>query len=147
MTARADKLVRDECRTELFHIRDVVSDVRGVEYKRGKTDLALRLRNVVEKNSEDCADKVGRLDYGPAPYLTDLHISNHAWERMLDYDEDLLLFVKALSDEAHLVQEKSHADQLTEELVSDLDAGILKFCNRFYERGRPLEMPAEDTKK
>jgi hypothetical protein len=102
---------------------------------------------VVERHIEDCAEKVGSLEYGSAPYLTDLHISSHAWERMLDYDEDLLLYVKALSDEAQLLQQKSHADQLTDELVSDLDAGILKFGNRFYERGRPLQMPDEDTKK
>ena len=140
----ADQVVREHCTRELVHIRETVAEVRGSEYKRGKTDLALQLRNEVEHNIEECSQKIGRPDFGRPPYVTDLHISRHGWEHMLDNDEDLLLLANALSDRAHLLQQRSQAGEPIETLAADLNAQVTSFCNRFFERGRPLQVqPAE----
>lgn len=144
--AWADELVRQQCNRELRHVREVVTDIRSREFKREKIELALKLKNEVERNAEECAERVSRPDYGRPPYVTDLRISRHAWGHMLDNDEDLLLYANALSDKAHLLQQRSHAGGMTVEMVADLDAEILKFCNRFFERSRPLQMPAEETR-
>ena len=137
----ADELVREQCQKELKHVRETLQDIRSREYERGKTGMALKLRNEVERNAEKCAEKVGRQDYGCPPYVTDLHVNRRAWLQMLDIDEDLLLYANALSDKAHLLQQKSHAGELTDEMVAEMDAEILKFCNRFFGRGRPLQTP------
>lgn len=143
----ADELVREQCQKELKHVRETLQDIRSREYKRGKTGLSLKLRNELERNAEDCAEKVGRQDYGCPPYVTDLRVNRRAWLQMLDIDEDLLLYANALSDKAHLLQQKSQASELTDEMVADMDVDIMKFCNRFFERGRPLQTPpAEATK-
>ena len=141
--AWADELVRQQCRDEFLHIRDVVRDIRSREFKREKTELALKLRNEVERNAEECAAKINTPDFGRPPYVTDLHIRQKAWSRMLDHDEELLLYAHALSEKAHLLQQKSHADEMTLEMIADLDAGMLRFCNQFFQRSRPLQMPEE----
>ena len=142
----ADELVREQCQKELKHVRETLQDIRSREYKRGKVELALRLRNELERNADECAEKVGRLDYGCPPYVTDLHVNRRAWLQMLDTDENLLLYANALSDKVHLLQQKSQAGELTDDMVAELDAEISKFCNNFYGRGRPLQLPSvEET--
>lgn len=142
---RVDQLVREQCAHELQHIREVISEIRTREYNRGKTELALKLRNELERNLEECAAKVQRADYGHPPYVTDLRISNNAWSHMLDVDEDLLLEVNALSDQAHLLQQKSYEDQLENSMIVALDAKVSKFCNKFHDRGHPLQMTPEKS--
>ena len=136
----ADQVVREHCASELNHIRETISEVRSVEYKRGKTELALQLRNQVEHNIETCIQKIERPDFGRPTYITDLHVNQRAWEHLLDKDEDLLFFVDALGDQAHLLQQKSLSEEPIDTLVKDLDVQISIFCNRFYERGRPLQV-------
>jgi hypothetical protein len=94
---------------------------------------------------EECADKIGHLDFGRPPYATDLKISRHAWNHMLDYDEGLLIYASGLSNKVHLLQEKSHADELDLPSLVSLDAGISAFSNQFFERGRPLNIPSQET--
>jgi hypothetical protein len=143
----ADDLLRGECVRELEHVREVVADVRSREYKRGKMDLALRLKNEVERNASDCIARIQRQDFGHPPYLTDLHISQRMLAYALDKDEDLLLLANALSDRVHLLQQESLADQLTDKNVAEMDANIIKFGNQFFERGHPMRMPDEETQK
>ena len=140
---RVDQLVREQCSRELLHMRDVVSEIRSREYKRGKTELALKIKNELERNLEECASKVQRPDYGHPPYMTDLRIGRNAWSYMLDVDEDLLLDANALGDQAHLLQQKSHEDLLENPMIADLDARVSKFCNMFHDREHPLQMPSE----
>ena len=140
----ADELVRDQCHAELQHVIQVLQDIRSREYKRENTTLALRLRNEIERNVADCSEKVLRPDYGHPPYLTELHISRRAWNNMLDYDEDLLLFASALSDKVQQLQEASQADALEAHLLTSLDKDVMKFCSKFFERGRPLKVPSAD---
>lgn len=138
----ADELVREQCARELTHIREMVETMRSMEYKRGNTILALKLRNEVEQNASRCAEKVQQTNYGQPPYVSDLHVSHNAWLHMLDYDEELLLLVHALSEQAKLLQQKAHTAELTEAMITRLNADITQFCNRFFERGRPLQVPA-----
>jgi hypothetical protein len=77
--------------------------------------------------------------------VTDLKISHSAWGHMLDVDEELLLDANALSDQAHLLQQKSHADEFETGMATDLDAKVSKFCNKFHDRGHPLQMPPEKS--
>lgn len=141
----ADALVREQCANELSHINDVISAVRSREYQRGKIELALEIKNKLERNLEDCLEKVRRGDFGRPPYVTDVHISQRGWENMLDNDEDLLLYANVLSDRADLFQQKSHKGELNSETISEFDAEISKFRNRFFERGRYLQAPAVET--
>lgn len=140
---RVDKLVREHCARELLHVRDVISDVRSREYKRGKIDISLKLKNELERNLEECAARIQKSDYGRPPYMTDLRVSNNAWGQMLDVDEDLLLLVNTLGDETHLLQQKSLEDQLSNTLITDLDLKVSYFCKKFHDRGHPLQMPSE----
>jgi hypothetical protein len=68
------------------------------------------------------------------------------WENALDTDENLLIKAHLLSDKTHLLQQQSHADQMVVESVAEVDAEVSKFCNQFFERGRPLQLPTEETK-
>ncbi len=143
----ADDIVREQCAREMLHIRDVVSKIREMEYKRGRTELALKLRNELERNATDCAEKVQQREYGQPPYVTSLRVSQYAWLQMLDIDEDLLLYVHGISDKANLLQQKAHSGELTDEMTAELDADILEFSNRFFERGRPLRIPDSENEK
>ncbi len=140
---RVDQLVRDQCAHELAHVREIMTDVRSREYKRGKIDLALKLKNELEQNLEDCLAKVQKPDYGRPPYMTDLRVRNKAWGEMLDVDEDLLLLANSLGDQAQTLQQRSQEDQLSDALVTDLNIKVSQFCNKFHDRGHPLQMPAE----
>ena len=142
---RADELVREQSCKELLHIRDVLQEIRSREYKRGKTEMALKLRNEFEKHAEECAEKIGSADFGRPPYVTDLRISQHAWHHMLDYDEGLLIYANGLSDKVHLLQQKSHSDELDLPSLMSLDADIAAFSNQFFERCRPLEIPSQES--
>jgi hypothetical protein len=142
---RADELVREQCQKELQHVREVLQDIRTREFKRDKTDLALKLRNELERNADDSIKKIGNPDYGRPPYVTDLHIDRYAWNAMLNYDEDLLRYANALSDKAHLLQQKSLADELDIGLLTTLDSDISAFCNRFFERGRPIKIVPQEA--
>ena len=136
---KADELVRRECIRELMHIKEIISEVRTQEHKRGQMDLALKLRNTVERNIENCAAQISDPGFGTPAYLRDMHISQDAWRNMLDTDEELLLFSQALSDRAHLMQKQSHANAPIDKTVADLDAAVLELSNRFHERGRALQ--------
>jgi hypothetical protein len=142
---RADELVREQCQKELGHVRDVLQDIRTREFKRNKTDMALKLRNELERNVEDGIKKISNRDYGRPPYVTDLHIDRYAWDAMLDYDEDLLGYANALSDKAHLLQQKSQANELDPALLASFDSDISAFCNRFFERARPIKILSQET--
>jgi hypothetical protein len=141
----ADELVREQSRKELLHVKEILQEIRTREYKRGKTEMALKLRNDLEKHAEECADKIARQDFARPPYVTDLKISWDAWNHMLDYDEGLLVYANGLSNKAQLLQQKSHTDELDLPALVSLDAGISAFTNQFFERGRPLKNPTQES--
>ena len=141
----ADELVREQCAAQMKQIRDLASEIRSVEYKRGNTALALKLRNELESNAADCVAKVQNPAYGRTPYVSDLNVTRHAWMRMLDLDEDLLLEAQGLSGRAGFLQQKSHVAELTESLVNELNAEVSSFSTHFFERGHPITDPADDN--
>jgi ABC-type multidrug transport system fused ATPase/permease subunit len=142
---RADELVREQCQKELGHVREVLQDIRTREFKRDKTEMALKLRNELERNAEEGIKKIGNSDFGCPAYVTDLHLNRNAWNEMLNYDEDVLGYAHALSDKAHLLQQKSQADGLDMAQLASFDSDISDFCNRFFERGRPIKILSQET--
>lgn len=142
---RADELVREQCQKELGHVREVLQDIRSREFKRDKTEMALKLRNELERNVGEGIKKIDNPDYGCPAYVTDLHLNRNAWNSMLNYDEDLLGYAHALSDKVHLLQQKSQADGLDLAQLVGFDSDISDFCNRFFERGRPLTILSQDA--
>jgi hypothetical protein len=142
---RADELVREQCQKELGHVREVLQDIRTREFKRDKTEMALKLRNELEQNAEEGIKKIGSPDYGCPAYVTDLYLNRNAWNDMLNYDEDLLGYAHALSDKAHLLQQKSQADELDMAQLAGFDTDISDFRNRFFERGRPIKIHSQET--
>jgi len=141
----ADQLVREQCQKELGHVYEILQDIRTREFKRDKTDMALKLRNELERNTEDAIKKIGNSDYGRPPYVTDLHIDRYAWNAMLNYDDDLLGYAYALSDKGHLLQQKSQANELDMAMLVNFDSDISTFCNRFFERARPIKILPQET--
>lgn len=138
---QVDLLVREQCASEIRHIKNMISDIRSLEYQRGNMELALELKKSIESNLDGTLEKILRGDYAQPPYVTDLRISQRAWENMVDNDEDLLLYVSALGKKANSLKQKAHRAELTLEAITDLNAGISMFDTRFFERGRYLQMP------
>jgi hypothetical protein len=137
---RADQLVRQQASKELTHAQDILNETRRQVYQAGDTDQALRLRNL-ERKFEQYNQEVQRPDFGRPPYLSDLKISRRAWDDMLDYDEDLLLFANALSEKANSLQQKQSSRALNPALVASLESDLDRFYHLFRKRERAIELP------
>jgi hypothetical protein len=138
---QVDLLVREQCASEIRHIKNVISDIRTQEYQRGNMEMALELKKSLESNLDNSLEKILNSDYAQPPYVTDLQISQRAWENMVDNDEDLLLYINALAEKASLLKQKSHRAELTPDMVTDMNVSLSVFDTRFFERGRYLQMP------
>ena len=137
----ADEVVREQCAREIEQVGELVTQIRSLEYRRGNTSLALLLKNEIERNAQNCAEKIRNPNYGQPPYVTDLRVNQNAWLDMLARDEDLLLYGHTVTSSANLMLQKAQAGELAESMLTELNTSISNFANRFFERGRPLQMP------
>ncbi len=132
---RADALVRQQCAQEMQHINEILEDLQARVYKggQGDTDQALALRNLRRK-VDSLRTKVLDTEYGKPPYMTDLRVTWRMLQTLLDYDEDLLIYLQALGEKAGKLQQKAGTTQwnasLPDELERDLDAFMLRFAGR-----------------
>jgi hypothetical protein len=143
---RADRLVRDQCGSDMLHIRDMLNDVRARVYRAGDVDLALRIKQL-EQKFEAAHVEVQNLRTGQSPYLTDLNIKTSLWEKMLDYDEHLLVRTAALAEDAHLIQQTFGQGQPIAELLNQLEGRLDAFGHRFETRGQALKTSEQDQQK
>jgi len=143
---RADRLVREQSSQELLHVRDILNELRGRVYRAGDADSALRIKEL-ERKFEGRAAEVQRVDFGRPVYVTDLQISRRAWDDLLDYDEDLLLFANALNDKASAIQQRYTSGELSMDLLTSLESELDAFAHRFAGRERAIQMPAASAGK
>jgi hypothetical protein len=130
--AHADRLVREQCRAELHTCSEMLADMVTRIYKSGQTELAIQVRDLKEKFLRGEGQVAGG-SFGAPAYLEDVHLSDQAWERMLDYDEDLLQRAGTLSHTVNVAQlglsDASKALNLPG-LEQNLDAFLYRFSGR-----------------
>lgn len=134
---RADQLVREQCRVELQRSAELLDTLVNRTYTAGATEQALRLRKSRQRFSES-SEKILRPDFGRPAYLSDLHFDGTAWDRLLDYDEDLLLYAGALADQVLQLQQKWVSGVQAEPELAAVEAHLDEWMYRFGGRARAL---------
>ena len=134
----ADALVRKHCAEELEKTVSVLHDLRFRVFKTGDSDTALHLRTL-ERKIGDAVEQVQSAKFGPAAYLNDLNLPNKAWHKMLDYDEDLMLYANALFDEAALAQLVYPDKELDDSKLNELERHLDLFMAKFTARSRVVK--------
>jgi hypothetical protein len=102
--ARADRLVREQCSFELERSRGMLEDIVSRLYNAGNTDEAIRVRELRHK-FETALEKMKQTGFGTPAYLGEIKVSSMAWDRMLDYDDSLLGFSGAISQQVYNAQQ------------------------------------------
>jgi hypothetical protein len=120
--------------------------VRARVYRAGDVDLALRIKQL-EQKFEAAHVEVQNLGTGQSPYLTDLNIKTSLWEKMLDYDEHLLVRTAALAEDTHVIQQTFGQGQPIAELLNQLEGRLDAFGHRFETRGQALKTGEQDQQK
>jgi hypothetical protein len=134
----ADTLVRKHCGEELEKTISVLHDLRSRVFKTGDSETAMQLRTL-ERKIGDAVEQVQSSKFGPAAYLNDLNIPNQAWHKMLDYDEDLMLYANALFDEAALAQLVYPDKDLDGSKLNELERHLDLFMAKFAARSRVVK--------
>jgi hypothetical protein len=137
--ARADRLVREQCCAELHGCTEMLADMVTRIYKDGETSLALKLRELKQKYAKGEEDVAGS-GFGAPAYLEEVHLSDQAWERMLDYDEDLLLRAGGLAETVHAAQLGLSAEPGKAPDVHNLELQLDGFLYHFGGRSRVLKV-------
>lgn len=101
---RADRLVREQCALELERSRGMLEDIVSRLYNSGNTDEALSARDLRHK-FESALKKLAETDFGTPAYLGEIKVSSMAWDRMLDYDDGLLGYAGAISQQVYNAQQ------------------------------------------
>jgi hypothetical protein len=129
----ADRVVREQCQVEVQRAASLLEGLVGRCYSAGETDQALLLRKLRQKFS-DAAERLMRMDVGVPAYLSDLRLSPQAWDRMLDYDEELLVHANVLAEKTLHCQQAwltgVHDEASLVELEGDLDSLLYRFEGR-----------------
>ena len=135
-----DQLVRQQCEHELGRTQEILNQVRSKTFKAGDTETALQIRDL-ERYIDDCRQKVMSQQYGQPPYMGELKISSQAWYRMIDYDENLLLYASALSEKTLLVQQEINIGDDLKLALPEIEKHLHTFIHQFAERSRALQIP------
>ncbi len=101
---RADRLVREQCTMELERSHGMLEDIVTRLYNAGNTDEALSVRDLRHK-FETALEKLAQSDFGVPAYLGEIKVSSMAWDRMLDYDDGLLGYAGAISQQVYNAQQ------------------------------------------
>lgn len=137
---QADTLVRKQASTVFQSIQDKFEDSQSRVFAggQGDTNLAMKVRDLRRKIA-DLQGKIQDRAFGVPAYMTDLNVTWPAWLSMLDYDEDLLLQVNALDEEAFQLQEKVAVKGLTPEMLDEFEQDMDHYIHRFAARGRAVK--------
>lgn len=137
--ALTDRLVRQQVHDELNRSVKALDYLVTHFYQQNDIQAATRLRKA-RQEFEDAARLVLDSSCGAPPYLagSQLNISRLAWDRMLDYDENLLMYAGALSEKVAAYQEKALAGQAAEPDETGLKSQLQKFNYQFSGRSLAL---------
>ena len=139
-----DQLVRQQCAFELGRTQEILNQVRSKIFKAGNTETALKIRDT-ERFIDDCRQKVLSQDYGQPPYMGDLEINIMAWNAMIDYDENLMLYASAMSEKALLVQQEVKPGEELDLALPEIEKHLNTFIHQFAGRSRALQIPVQSN--
>ncbi len=134
---RADRLVRKQCLSEMERSRSILEDMVSRLYNAGSTDSAIRLRELRHK-FESTQERLKQPDFGNPAYLSDNHLSSAAWGRTLDYDENLLSFAGAITEQVFTAQQNLSSSKEIPTLNS-IEQHLDEFLYRFSGRSQVLK--------
>ena len=143
---KADALIRKRCKSDLTNAQDMLNDIRSRVYKSGNEDMALKIRTLEKKLGRVRENVLDPL-VGVPPYVTDMKIKRKMWQKMLDYDEGLLVRVSALSEDAQSLQQKYAEGKFNLDLLNQLEARLDAFLHHFKNRSQEPKASEEDQKE
>jgi hypothetical protein len=139
---KVDALVREQCRSDLTHSSEILNELRSRVYRDGEEDLALKLRQL-EKKIQLTAQKIQQGDFGKPAYLEDLKIKPFLWEKLLNYDEMILVNAALFSEKTYAIQRQYAQGDLDDFALSKLEQRLDHLSHRFENRSRVLKLSAE----
>ena len=140
--ARADRLVRQQCQTELARSVEMLDALTARVYRSGQVEAALELRRL-KQTFEEAHTRLLQPTFGAPAYLSNLNVSQAAWNRMLDYDEELLYIANALSEKVNQFQQSG--DSLAPEQAVQLQRSLDQLL--YYFGGRSLALKTLASQK
>ena len=140
---QADRLVRNQCDRELGNAQDMLNDMRSRIYKSGDEDAALSVRSL-EKKLARVREDVMNPKMGEPPYVTDLKVGRKLWLDMLDYDEQVLVRVSALSEDTQELQQKYTQGKFDLEILNQLEGRLDAFLHHFKNRAQAPQASQEE---
>jgi len=135
---KADGVVREHCSDQLVNTVNILHDLRARVYKENDTEKVLRIRTL-ERKIGDASEQVRSGSFGSAFYLNDVQISRQTWHKLLDYDEDLMLYSNAIFDASGLVQLAFPDRGLDDKALNELERQLDLFMTKFVARSRALK--------
>lgn len=135
-----DRLVRQQCVSDMRRILVLVTEARSIQYKKGFEQKALEIRGKLEPTVESAIKKLNDNNFGKAGYLTDLPITESNWEQWLDQEEEILLRSSNLVENCESYLENSTAGEITSSDTSAINNNIAVFLSKFYARNRSLQI-------
>jgi len=129
----ADQFVREQCAKEMQHTKEVMSDSRRLIYHEGKTEYAIRIKEL-EKQLDDLQSKFLSSTFGVPAYLSQLAINGPDWTKVLDQEEEVLRKVKCLGTMAENF--RLGTQDLGMDELKKIEEQLLLLENAFYDRSR-----------
>jgi len=136
---KVDALVREQCQLDLDHSSGVLNELRSRVYRDGAEDLALKLR-YLEKKIQTVAQKVQQGNFGKPAYLEDLNIKPFLWEKLLNYDEMILVNAALLSEKTYTIQQQYAQGELSALALDKLEQRLDHLSHRFENRSQVLKL-------